>query len=86
MAEHFVHGGTTPSMAAARLELRGRVIEALDAMEPLDREVLVLRRFEEFNNADTAAILGISQNAASNRYTRALKRLGAILDMGATEA
>jgi RNA polymerase sigma-70 factor, ECF subfamily len=48
-------------------------------MDPIDREVLVLRHFEELSNNETAEILGLQKAAASNRYVRALKRLTDIL-------
>ena len=44
-------------------------------MDPIDREVLVLRHFEELSNAEAARVLGLEKTAASNRYIRALKRL-----------
>ena len=43
------------------------------------REVLALRHFEELSNSETAAALGLTKTAASNRYIRALKRLKIIL-------
>ena len=42
---------------------------------PHDREVLILRHFEELSNAEAAQVLGIKPSAAVNRYVRALKRL-----------
>ena len=68
-----------PSEAAARAELKVRLQEALNRMDPLDREVLALRHFEQLSWAETARTLGISEGAASKRYVRALKRLKAIL-------
>ena len=53
--------------------------EVLNAMEPLDREVLALRHFEELPNGDVAQVLGLSKSAASNRYMRALGRLEGML-------
>lgn len=70
---------TSASQAAMRAELQIRVQEALEDMEPLDREVLALRHFEMLSNAETAAVLGIKKTAASNRYIRALERLKDIL-------
>jgi RNA polymerase sigma-70 factor, ECF subfamily len=52
-----------------------RLQDALNAMDPVDREILTLRHFEDLNNNETAHVLGISKTAASNRYIRALKRL-----------
>ncbi len=61
---------TSPSKAAARVELQLRVQDALDSLEPLDREVLLLRHFKQLSNAETARVLGLSVAAASNRYVR----------------
>jgi RNA polymerase sigma-70 factor (ECF subfamily) len=49
-------------------------------MDPIDREVLALRHFEELTNSEVAEVLGIQQKAASIRYVRAVKRLGKILE------
>jgi len=70
---------TSASQAAARAELQIRVQEALNGMDPLDREVLALRHFEMLSNAEVAEVLGIKKSAASNRYIRALERLKDIL-------
>jgi RNA polymerase sigma-70 factor, ECF subfamily len=66
---------TSPTQAAMRAELQLRLQEVLNTLEPTDREVLVLRHFEELTNNETAEVLGIGKTAASNRYVRALKRL-----------
>lgn len=66
---------TSPSVAAIRAELKIRLQDALNSMEPMDREVLALRHFEQLSNSETAMELGISHAAASKRYLRALERL-----------
>ena len=75
LAEHLLGKLTTASHAAMRAELKIRVQEALNSMNPHDREVLILRHFEELSNAEAAQVLGIEPSAAVNRYVRALKRL-----------
>jgi RNA polymerase sigma-70 factor (ECF subfamily) len=70
---------TAPLQAAIRAELKVRLQDALNAMDPLDREVLALRHFEHLNNTETAVVLGITPSGASSRYLRALKRLKDIL-------
>ena len=75
LAEHLLGKLTTASRAAMRAELKIRVQEALNSMDPNDREVLILRHFEELSNAEAAEVLGIKPSAAVNRYVRALKRL-----------
>ena len=66
---------TRPSEAAVRAETKLRLQEALNSMEPLDREVLALRHFEQLSTAETARVLGIKEAAAGKRYLRALRRL-----------
>ncbi len=70
---------TTPSLVAVRAEMQMKLQDVLNSMDPIDREVLVLRHFEELSNNETAEILGLQKAAASNRYVRALKRLTDIL-------
>lgn len=70
---------TSPSEAAMRSERRMRLQAALNAMEPIDREVLVLRHFEQLSNAEVAQVLGIEESAASKRHLRALRRLKDVL-------
>jgi RNA polymerase sigma-70 factor (ECF subfamily) len=70
---------TSASKAAIRAEHKLIVQEALNGMDPIDREVLALRHFEHLSNDETALLLGLRKSAASNRYIRALKRLKEIL-------
>jgi RNA polymerase sigma-70 factor (ECF subfamily) len=70
---------TTQAQTALRAEMQIRLQEALNSMDPLDREVLTLRHFEELSNSETATVLGIPRSAASDHYLRALKRLKEIL-------
>ena len=79
MAGQLVSHMTSPSQAAIRRELQERLRAALDEMDPLDREVLALRHFEELGNNEVAEVLGISKDAASKRHVRALVRLREIL-------
>lgn len=71
---------STASKAAMRSELKSKVQDALNSMDPRDREVLVLRHFEEMTNSEIALTLEISPTAACNRYVRAIKRLKLIFD------
>jgi RNA polymerase sigma-70 factor, ECF subfamily len=79
LAAQLVGRGTGPSDAAIRAERKIRLQEALNSMDPVDREVLALRHFEQLNNTQTAQVLGLKESAASKRYVRALKKLKEIL-------
>jgi RNA polymerase sigma-70 factor (ECF subfamily) len=68
-----------PSEAAIRAELKLRLQEALNSMDPADREVLALRHFEQLSLEETAQVLGITESGACRRHLRALGRLKEIL-------
>lgn len=70
---------TSASCLAIRGETQVMVQDALNKMDPIDREVLVLRHFEMLTNEETAQVLSLKKTAASNRYIRALKRLKEII-------
>lgn len=79
LAAQLMGSITSPSLAAVRTETKLRIQEALNRMDDLDREVLTLRNFEQLTNSEAARVLGITQQAASNRYVRALMRMKEIL-------
>ena len=66
-------------MRWANVQMRACVTAALDLMDPLDREVLTLRHFEQLSSSEAALELNISVEAAKKRHVRALKRLKVIL-------
>jgi RNA polymerase sigma-70 factor (ECF subfamily) len=70
---------THPSEAAVRAERKIRIQTALNAMDPIDREILALRHFEQLSNGEAAQALGLSKSTASKRYVRALHKLKEIL-------
>jgi RNA polymerase sigma-70 factor (ECF subfamily) len=76
----FFGDQTSPSQAAERAEAMDQLRQALDQLDPTDREVLALRHFEELSNLETATVLGIQPAAASKRYVRALERLKGALE------
>lgn len=80
LAGWIVGAQTSPSGVVDRRERIAKLEAALDELEPLDREVLALRHFEELSNTDTAAALDIQPAAASKRYVRALARLKTLLE------
>jgi RNA polymerase sigma-70 factor (ECF subfamily) len=79
LAARLVGRLSTPSRAAMRAELKQRIRDVLDRMDPTDREVLVLRHFEQLSNGETAKVLGLRESTTSMRYARALLRLKDIL-------
>lgn len=70
---------TSPSMQVAKAEIRQLVLSAINSMEPLDREILLMRHAEQLSSSETAKELGIRQNTCRQRHVRALKRLKGLL-------
>ena len=83
LAARLLGHGPHPSEAAMQAERALRMEQALNLLEPLDREVLALRHFEQLATAEVAQVVGISEAAASKRYVRALQKLkGVLRDLG----
>lgn len=69
----------TPAAASIRKELEARFLLALEQLEDEDREILLMRHFEQLGNSEVADALGLSAAAAGMRHLRALRKLRAIL-------
>jgi RNA polymerase sigma-70 factor, ECF subfamily len=71
---------SSPSSALRRKELRERLQDALAKLGAEDREVILMRDFEDMSNNEMAETLGLSASAATMRYGRALVRLKKMLE------
>jgi RNA polymerase sigma-70 factor (ECF subfamily) len=72
----------TPAAAATWHELERRFAAAVDLLDDVDRQIVLLQHFENLSTADAAEILGLSKPAAGMRYLRAMRRLRSLLDGG----
>jgi RNA polymerase sigma factor (sigma-70 family) len=68
-----------PETVVVRHEEEEETLEALDRLTSRDREVVLLRLWEEASFDDIAAIVGCSRHAAEQRYGAALKRFRSAL-------
>lgn len=80
LAAQFLDHELTPASAALRHELERRLQAALASLGEDDREVVLMRHFEQLSNQEVALALGLTEAAASMRYLRALRRLRAMLE------
>ena len=65
----------TPATAAIRQEMERRLHAALAELDEDDRDILLMRHFEQLSNQEVAESLGLTEAAASMRYLRAMRRL-----------
>ncbi len=79
LAAYLMGDLTSPSQAAIREETARQIEAALADMDEIDREVLILRHFEQLTNDEVAAVVGVKKAAASRRYMRALARFRTVL-------
>ena len=70
----------TPATNATRRELHARFLEAVNQLDEPDRDVILMRHFEQLGNQDVARALKLSEAAAGMRYLRALRRLRKLLN------
>ena len=82
LAAQLIDHERTPASAAIQQELERRLHGAITRLNEEDREVILMRHFENLANHEVAAELGLTEAAASMRYLRALRRLRALLTPG----
>ena len=66
---------TSPSNAAHRAEIHRAIHEALAELDETDREVLMLRHFEQLSLEQAAQCLRLSRSGANKRHIRAMREL-----------
>lgn len=73
--------GQHPSAAKAGAAVQRvlRVQDGLNALDPIDRELLALRHFERLTREEAARALQLDEGSATRRYIRALKKLNELL-------
>lgn len=70
----------TPAARATQRELADQLQTVIAQLEERDREIILMRHFEQLSNQEIATALELTEPAASMRYLRALKRLRKLLD------
>lgn len=79
VAQLFVSFGTQPLDVIIRGERLAELQRLLDELDPLDREIIMLRHGEQLSRSEAAIILNISIAAAAKRYLRALQRIRSMM-------
>ena len=80
LANQFRDQALTPAAAATQRELAQQIESAVHMLRENDREIVLMRHYEQLNNQEIAQSLGLTEPAASMRYLRALKRLREIIE------
>jgi RNA polymerase sigma-70 factor (ECF subfamily) len=80
LAAQLIDRELTPATAALRHELEGRFQDVLEELGDDDREIILMRHFEQLSNQEVAQTLGLTEAAAGMRHLRALRRLKTLLE------
>jgi RNA polymerase sigma-70 factor, ECF subfamily len=86
LAGRLAAPGPTPSQELAQRELVQQVRVAIAQLPDVDREILLMRHYEELSYQEISQILDIQSAAARKRHGRALLRLHQLLSKGGLEA
>ena len=79
LASQIAAHGPSPSQSLREGELIDKIQRALHQLPPDDREIVLMRHFEEMTNGEVAQALGLTNSAATMRYGRALLHLKKLL-------
>jgi RNA polymerase sigma-70 factor, ECF subfamily len=79
LARRLSRQSSAPSQRLARAERAELVQQVLAKLSAEDRELLMMRNYEDLAYAEIAALLGITAAAARQRHGRALLRLSRML-------
>jgi RNA polymerase sigma-70 factor (ECF subfamily) len=71
----LVAPGTSPTGAALRHEMQEQMRQTLKLLKDADRQVLWMRYYDDLSYGEMAVVLGVTENAATVRCLRALRRL-----------
>ena len=75
LAAQLVDQERTPASEAIQQELQRKLHAAIAELDDIDREVILMRHFEQLSNQEVAEELKLTEPAASMRYLRAVRRL-----------
>ena len=82
LAAQLCDAELTPASAAMQQELERRLHDAIARLDEDDREIILLRHFEQLSNQEVALLHGLSEPAASMQHLRALRKLRQFLIPG----
>jgi RNA polymerase sigma-70 factor (ECF subfamily) len=77
LAAHLLGTEASPSEEVVRVERRIQIQEALNGLDPTEREIVALKHFERLSIGEIARVLEISEGEVGKRYLRAIKALRA---------
>ena len=79
LAQKIADTELTPAAVATWHELEQRFATAVEKLDEIDRQIVLLRHFEHLSTGDVAEVLGLTKPAAGMRYMRAMRRLRVLL-------
>jgi RNA polymerase sigma-70 factor (ECF subfamily) len=85
LAAQILDPELTPAARTVQHEMEERFLAALEELDEDDKEIILMRHFEQLGNAEAADMLWLSTAAAGMRHLRALRKLRTILGLEGDE-
>lgn len=85
LANRMAGLGSAPSAALRKRENSARLKNALNQLDPPEREILVLTYLEEMSSSEIAVVHGISERSVRRRHRAGIERLGNLLKTPGSE-
>jgi RNA polymerase sigma-70 factor (ECF subfamily) len=79
LARQLLAHSSTPCRKAVKAELRRRLIELIESLSSIDRDILVLRHLEQLSNQEIAETMCMNASSVSTRHVRALTKLRGLM-------
>ena len=73
----------SPASQVAQNELLGNINEVIESLSDVDQQILGLRHLEHLTLSEAATEIGITTEAAKQRYRRAIRKLASVLNPSA---
>jgi RNA polymerase sigma-70 factor (ECF subfamily) len=82
LAQRLLGGGSTPSKQVGRRELADRARQAINQLEELDREIVLMLDIEGLSSQQVGYVLELEPATVRRRHARALLKVHKVLQAG----
>ena len=79
LADQLAGQFTSVDHGLKQQDTQRKLEDALNSMDPNDREIIAMRHFEELSTEEISLVLDMTRSGVLKRYTRAIRKLSGVL-------